>query len=47
MSSLDYAEVAGLNLTLSALNSRKTLTNEEANVAEWLRQRISDIQSKK
>ena len=47
MSSLDYAEVAGLNLTLSTLKSRKTLTNEEAIVAEWLRQRISDIQLKK
>ena len=47
MSSLDYAEVAGLNLSLSRLELKKDKTNEEAIVAEWLRQRIHTLKSKR
>lgn len=47
MTSIDYAEVAGLNISLSYLESRKNKSNEEAIVAEWLRQRIIELKSKK
>lgn len=45
-SSLDYTELAGLNLALAALKSLPKLNDKECAVVEWLEQRVKEIQSK-
>jgi len=45
MSSLDYAELAGLNRTLSVLSVKKNKTENDEIVENWIRQRIKDIKA--
>jgi hypothetical protein len=45
MSSLDYAELAGLNRTLSILSIKQNKTEDEVIVENWIRQRIKDIKT--
>jgi hypothetical protein len=46
MSSIDYAEVAGLNIALSNIMAQKQISNEDNVVAEWIRRRVSYLRSK-
>jgi hypothetical protein len=45
-SSLDYAELAGLELALGSLKLLPQPTNEQCIVIEWIEQRIKFLQEK-
>lgn len=47
MSSVDYAELAGLNIALSNLLVNQKESNEESVVIDWIRRRIQQLNSKK
>lgn len=45
-SSVDYAELAGLNIALAALKYKSKQTNEECIVIHWLQERIRFLEQK-
>jgi hypothetical protein len=45
-SSIDYCELAGLNIAHSRLGCKSDKTNEEAVVMAWLNARINELRSK-
>jgi len=46
MSSLEYAEVAGLQLVLQHLKSLKNPTDDELSVMRWIPDRIYELKYK-
>lgn len=45
-SSIDYAEVSGLNIALSRLSCKSDKSNEEGIVVAWLTARIAELNTK-
>ena len=44
--SLDYAEIAGLQLTLQYLKTLKDPTDDELSVMRWIPDRLYELKSK-
>lgn len=47
MSSIDYAELAGLNITLSVLKSVSDKSDEAIAAEKWLVERVKKLESMK
>ena len=47
MSSIDYAELAGLNITLGVLKLQGTKSAEAAAAEKWLVERVKKLESMK
>lgn len=45
-SSIDYAELAGLNIALAALKHLPKPSEKECAVIQWLEQRVKELESK-
>ena len=45
-SSLDYTELAGLNIALAALKHLPKLSEKECIVLQWLEQRVKELELK-